>query len=71
MKKKQESEGENIGSDLEQMIAMLEKSEIDYSEEDGSIDEDEEQFTIVDVNESVRMIFDDEGDLMEINPIPN
>jgi len=70
MKKKQESEGENIGSDMEQMIAMLEKAEIDYTEDDDG-DSDEEVFNIIDINESVRMVFDEDGDLLEINPIPN
>jgi hypothetical protein len=60
---------EEIGSDLELMIAMLEKSEIDYTEdEDG---EDEDLSTTVDINDTVRMVFDEEGNLIEVNPIPN
>lgn len=68
---------EEIGNDLEQVIAMLEKSEIDYVHQyDGEDGEDDdldldELGSYIDVNDTVRMTFDEEGNLLEINPIPN
>lgn len=63
-----EKEEQEIGNDLEQIVAMLERSEIDYyQDEDG--DEDE-QVTIVDINDSVRMVFDEEGELLSVSPLP-
>lgn len=69
---------EETGNELEQVIAMLERSEIDYVHqyegEDGSEDEEldlDELGSYIDVNDTVRMFFDEEGNLLEINPIPN
>ena len=54
------------GSDLDQMIAMLERSEIDYD-----VDHEDEEETIVDINGSSRMTFNEEGELLAITLIPN
>ena len=61
------------GSDLDQMVAMLERSEIDYVEQvdEGGEEENGEVLTILDINDTVRMIFDEDGGLLELNPIPN
>ena len=74
MKKDQ---GEEIGSDLEQMIAMLERSEIDYLHQyDGEDSEEgEEELSLddlgshIDINDSVRMVFDADGNLLEVKLI--
>lgn len=66
------------GTDLEQTIAMLERSEIDYLhqyEGEELADSDDidldDMGSYVDINETVRMSFDSEGNLIEVNPIPN
>lgn len=65
-------ESEELGTDLEQMKAMLEQSEIDYNEDYLDEDGDEDEaFTVLDINDTVRMIFDEEGTLLEVSPIPN
>lgn len=67
---------EKVGSDLEQVIAMLERSEIDYVYQYDSDDAEDglnldELGSYVDANDTVRMSFDEEGNLIEINPITN
>jgi hypothetical protein len=64
--KKSEEERDLIGSDLDQTIAMLERTEIDYEE-----DSEDEGYTAININESVRMLFDEDGILLEVNPILN
>lgn len=51
------------GSDLEQILAMLERSEIDHE-----MDSDDEESTIY-VNDKVEMVFDEDGNLLNINAI--
>ena len=58
-------EDEIEGSDMEQVIALLEKVEIDYVAELGDMGDD----NIVIVNDSVEFIFDDEQNLIDVRPI--
>jgi hypothetical protein len=61
-----DDELESVGSDLEQMIAMLEKAEIDYE-----ADYEDEEETILDINGATRMTFNEDGDLTSVNLIPH
>jgi len=58
-------ENEEIGSDLEQMIAMLEKAEIDYYKDEE--EHEHELVTLIINDDSIRMYFNEDGDLVEIN----
>lgn len=64
--REKDEELETIGSDLEQMIAMLEKAEIDYD-----VDYEDAEETILDVEGVSRMTFNEDGDLLEMTLIPN
>ena len=66
MSKERDEDLEAMGSDLEQMIAMLEKAEIDYD-----ADYEDEEETIVDIDGNTRMTFNENGDLLSVTPIPN
>ncbi len=66
MAKDRDEDLEAIGSDLEQMIAMLEKAEIDYD-----ADYEDEEETILDIGNDTRMTFNEDGDLLTVSPIPN
>jgi thiamine phosphate synthase YjbQ (UPF0047 family) len=71
--RERDEEEQEVGSDLEQIISMLERSEIDYLHQYEGEDSDdvEEMGSYVDINDTVRMSFDEEGNLLEVNPIPN
>lgn len=67
---------EEMGSDLEQIIAILERSEIDYTHQyEGENDEDDlnlnEFGSYIYVNDTTIMTFDEEGSLLEINSVAN
>ena len=66
MSKDRDDELEGLGSDLEQMIAMLEKAEVDYE-----ADYEDEEETILDINGNTRMTFNEDGELLNVTPIPN
>lgn len=57
----EEDEAETLGSDLEQMVAMLEKAEIDYEQ-----DMDDEGQTELNVNDKSIFLFDEDGNLLEV-----
>jgi hypothetical protein len=69
MRERDEDEEADIGSDLEQIVAILEKSEIDHSEDQDG--DDDEIFTVLSINDTVQMIFDEDGNLVEVNPVLN
>lgn len=58
----EEEEAETLGSDLEQLVAMLEKAEIDYDQET-----DEEGNTDVMMNGHSVMSFDEDGNLLDVS----
>lgn len=58
-------EDEIEGSDLELLISILEKSEIDYVSEIGDVGEN---CTVI-VNDAAEFVFDDEQNLIEVNPL--
>lgn len=60
----EESEAESLGSDLEQMIAMLEKAEIEYDKQQSE-DDGDESTTLV-INDDIYAEFDDEGNLLSM-----
>lgn len=67
-------ETEEVGTDLEQMVSMLEEAEIDYVEDylnDEEEEGDDDSLIVLDINDTVRMVFDSDGSLLEVNPIPN
>ncbi len=66
MAKDRDEDLEALGSDLEQMIAMLEKAEIDYD-----ADYEDEEETILDIGNNTRMTFNEDGDLLTVSQIPN
>lgn len=66
MAKDRDEDLEALGSDLEQMIAMLEKAEIDYD-----ADYEDEEETILDIGNDTRMTFNEDGDLLTVTQIPN
>lgn len=52
---------ETVGSDIEQMIAMLERAEVDYDKQ-NSDEEDDDESSIV-IEDILRMNFDADGNL--------
>jgi hypothetical protein len=64
-KRNDEEDGaESLGSDLEQMIAILEKAEIDYEKTEDADDGDEE--TILVISDDIYAHFDEEGNLLSM-----
>jgi hypothetical protein len=63
-KRDEEDEAEGLGSDLEQMIAMLEKAEVDYEKTEDVDDGDEETRLVI--NDNVFAQFDEEGNLLNM-----
>jgi hypothetical protein len=65
-KKRDEDEDgpESLGSDLEQMVAMLEKAEIDYDQDT----EDEEETKLIIQDEQI-FRFDEDGNLVSTDVI--
>lgn len=57
----EEDEAEGLGSDLEQMVAMLEKAEIDYEK-----DTDDEGDTTLTINDDYFASFDEDGNLQSM-----
>ena len=66
MSKQRDEESESIGSDLEQMVAMLEKAEVDYE-----LDDEDEEEQILTINDSTQMSFNEDGDLLSVDTISN
>lgn len=64
--KERDEELETVGSDLEQMVAMLEKAEIDYN-----LDDEDEEDQALDIDGITRATFNEDGDLLSIGLIPN
>lgn len=56
----EEDESESSGNDLEQMVAMLEKAEIDYDQTT-----EPEGITALEVN-GATMLFDEDGNLTDM-----
>lgn len=61
---------EEMGTDLEQMIAMLEGAEVDhdkvfFEDEDDEDDEDDQTITL-EINGKVFMVFDPDGSLLDV-----
>jgi hypothetical protein len=54
-------------SDMEQVIALLEKADISYSAVLGDVDAGEEN--IVQTDDFIEFIFDDEQNLIAIRPV--
>lgn len=57
-----EQETEETGSDLEQLIAMLEKAEVDYEKTDS----DDEILVFVGDNNQASFYFDEDGNLSRV-----
>jgi hypothetical protein len=55
------------GSDMEQVIALLEKADISYSAVLGDVDTGEEN--LVQTDDLIEFIFDDEQNLIAIRPV--
>ncbi len=66
MREKGDEELETVGSDLEQMIAMLEKAEIDYD-----VDYEDAEEVVLDIDSVTRMTFNEDGDLLTVGLISN
>lgn len=62
-------ENEKLGSDLEQMVAMLEKAEIDYVQDE--VYDGEYLINIIEIDDRITMNFDEEGNLKEIFRSPS
>jgi hypothetical protein len=63
----EEDESESSGSDLEQMVAMVEKAEIDYDKQTSEDDGDDSTELIIDG--SIVLSFDDEGNLQSVGTV--
>lgn len=63
----EEDGSETIGSDLEQMIAMLERAEVDYEKQDSD-DEDNDESSIV-IDDLLQLNFDEDGTLTGVERV--
>lgn len=63
-KESDEEESEATGTDLDQMIAMLEKAEVDYTKEDS---DDGEIRINVGEDEGSSFYFSEDGDLLRVS----
>ena len=66
-KKEESEEGESLGSDLEQMVAMLEKAEVDYDKTEYDDDGDHETRLLI--NDEALFRFDEDGNLLSVDVV--